>query len=697
MPETGASLEVVDLTVDLGNPANPKRVVDRVSFTLGVGETLGLVGESGSGKSMTAHTIMGLLRRLPVVAVSGSVRLDGKELIGLPRETLRHIRGNNISMIMQDPMSSLNPVFTIGDQIVQTIRAHQNLSKSAARSRAIELLQLAEIPAAVRRIDSYSHEFSGGMRQRAMLAVALANEPKVLIADEPTTALDVTVQAQILDLLSRLQKQLGMSMLFITHDLAVVAELCHRVAVMYAAQIVETALVQQLFARLMHPYTERLLQSSPEFLGPNATAQPPARQEVVTLASTSGTGCRFSPKCGYAQRGICDAEIPLLPAGPGSEHSVRCVRADVLELQSASALLANASTFATAAATAASAVEPLLDVAEVSVTYEARRRVNRRRLHVHAVSGVSLRIFPGETVALVGESGSGKSTLAKAICGLAPYQGKIRIAGHDLGDIGGRRAALLRQIIFQDPYSSLNPTMTVVDVIAEPLRLARGTPRGERRARATELLQSVQLPASFAGRLPSELSGGQRQRVAIARAVALEPSLVICDEALSSLDVTTQKEILENLQRLKDQLGMACLFISHDLAVVRRIADRVAVMYLGKVVEQGPAELVFKQPAHPYTQALLSAAPVPDPSLRHRRERLVLKGELPDPTSPPAGCPFHPRCPKAFDLCREVVPRVVSPSPGVTVACHLHEPELVATRAQAGAQGMGDAPFTKEG
>jgi len=472
------------------------------------------------------------------------------------------------------------------------------------------------------------------MRQRAMLAMALACEPRVLIADEPTTALDVTVQAQILDLLSRLQRQLGMSMLFITHDIAIVAELCHRVAVMYAAQIVETAPVAELFSKVMHPYSERLLQSSPEFLGPNVALPPASSREVIPVSTAAGSGCRFSPQCRYVQRGLCDAEIPLLPAGFNRTHFVRCARSDVLELESASVLLANARNFGTVIAEPPSAAEPLLEVADVSVTYEARRRVNRKRLQIHAVSGVSLRIYPGETVALVGESGSGKSTLAKAICGLAPYQGSIRIAGHDQRSAPGREAARLRQIIFQDPYSSLNPTMSVVDVIAEPLRVALRMPRAQRRGRAAELLQSVQLPASFAARLPSELSGGQRQRVAIARAVALEPSLVICDEALSSLDVTTQKDILENLQRLKDDLGIACLFISHDLAVVRRIADRVAVMYLGKVVEEGPAEVVFGRPAHPYTQSLLSSAPVPDPTGARAAGRLSLPSALPQSVRP---------------------------------------------------------------
>ena len=548
-------LAVDALSVSVNTEAGLRPLVTGLSFQLNRGETLAIAGESGSGKSITALAIMGLLPPPAVRVTAGRIRLGGTDLLTLPESGLRNIRGNRIAMIFQEPMSSLNPVLTIGRQLTEAIEAHVPLGRAEARARAIEALRAVRLSEPERRMAQYPHELSGGMRQRVMIAMAIALKPEVLIADEPTTALDVTVQREVLDLLRDLQASLGTAIILITHDMGVVAEMADRVIVMQHGRMVEQAPVRSLFEAPREPYTRALLAAVPRM----------------------GTGAA--------------APAPIAPD------------------------------------------PPVARVADLRVAFDLRRGFLGRVTHrIHAVEGVSFDIHPGETFALVGESGCGKSSVARAMAGLTPFTGSIEIAGRRLGAPGTDPRAARRdaQMIFQDPMASLDPRMRVGALVAEPLVIhGIGTP-AERRARVADLFERVGLSRDQLERYPHEFSGGQRQRICIARALALSPRLIIADESVSALDVSVQARVLDLLRGLKEETGVAFLFISHDMAVVENIADRIAVMYLGQIVETGTRAQVFGNPRHPYTRRLIDAVPVPDPAhVRPARPRP--SGEPPSP------------------------------------------------------------------
>ncbi len=655
-------LTVRDLAVDLHLAGRPLRVVSGVDLDIGRGETFALLGESGCGKSMTALALMRLLPDVGAIA-SGSVRLDGEDILARPESLMRELRGRRMAMIFQEPMLSLNPVMTIGAQIGEVLTGHLGLSAEAAAARTIELLQSVGIADPLRRINEYPFQLSGGMKQRVMIAMALAGEPELLIADEPTTALDVTIQAQVLDLLKRLQAERGMSLLLITHDLGVVANMAHHVAVMYAGQVVESGTCAQVLRQPRHPYTRLLLTALPEVTGPN--------QRLATIPGQVPpldggiAGCRFAPRCSWAQE-ACRSQAPGWSGV--TRDGVRCPWADTLA-PLPEALRASSHDDSPDAP----ALPPLLQLHDIRVHFPIRAGLLRRQVGaVKAVDGVSLSIPPGRTLALVGESGCGKTTVGKAIVRLNTLTGgEISFQGRDWSGLQGEALRSRRnqvQIVFQDPYASLDPRMRVADILMEGMAaLGVGSGAADRLKRVDRLLDQVGLPAAARWRFPHEFSGGQRQRIAIARALAVEPRLIVCDEPTSALDVSVQAQILNLLKDLQDELGVAYLLISHNLSVVEYLAHEVAVMYLGRIVEQGEAKLVLKRPQHPYTQALLSAIPRVD--TERQAQRIVLGGELPSPADPPAGCHFNPRCSYADRTCREVFPGAVI-ADGRAVSCH---------------------------
>ncbi|MFF3640213.1 dipeptide ABC transporter ATP-binding protein [Streptomyces sp. NPDC002564] len=677
-PDPGTVLRVRDLTVDFGgSPA-----VRGVGLDLRRGEVLGLVGESGSGKSATALALLGLLP--DHATVGGSVRLDGTELLGAPDRELSRVRGGRIGMVFQDPLSAFTPVHRIGDQIAEAVRAHQDVSKEAARERAVELLDLVGIPEPRARARSFPHEFSGGMRQRAMIAMAVANDPDVILADEPTTALDVTIQAQVLDVLRTARRETGAALLLVSHDLGVIAGTADRVAVMYAGRIVETAPVDELFRRPRMPYTLGLLGAVPRVDGAGPAVLVPVPGAPPAPAEHPG-GCAFAPRCPLAQDRCRDGGPPALAAA-AEDHEVACVRSAEIAARGLGPLdvfpVPEPPPTAREEPAADGDRAPVLRVRGLTKTFPVLKGAafKRRVGSVYAVDGVDLDIRRGETLALVGESGSGKSTTLFELLNLAaPQGGDIELFGRPVGELtkGERQAARGRvQIVFQDPLASLDPRMTVGDIVTEPLR-AQGASKRDAAARIPGLLAQVGLDPAHATRFPHEVSGGQRQRVGIARALSVEPDLLVLDEPVSALDVSVQAGVLNLLQRLKAELGLAFLFVSHDLSVVRHIADRVSVLYLGRTVETGAVADVFERPRHPYTQALLSAVPVPDPVRERDRTRILLAGDPPSPTRRHDGCRFLARCPvhaalgDAADRERCARHEPVAPQDaGHTAACH---------------------------
>ncbi|WP_203645821.1 dipeptide ABC transporter ATP-binding protein [Streptomyces sp. SID14478] len=633
-------LEVTDLHVEFdGKPA-----VRGVDLSLRRGEVLGLVGESGSGKSATALALPGLL---PANAtVRGSVRLDGQELVGAGDRELSRVRGARIGMVFQDPLSAFTPVYRIGDQIAEAVRAHRDVSREAARERAVTLLDLVGIPRARERADAYPHEFSGGMRQRAMIAMAMANDPDVLVADEPTTALDVTIQAQILDVLRTAQQETGAAMVLVSHDLGVVAGAADRVAVMYAGRVVESGPVDEVFRAPGMPYTLGLLGAVPR-IDEAAQVLVPV-PGVAPGAGESVQGCAFAPRCPLVEE-RCRKGVPRTEA-VGPAHTAACLRSGELAGRTPRDVFPVPAIPDRACQPAGGT--PVLTARGLTKTFPVYKgsAVRRRIGSVYAADGVDLDIARGETLALVGESGSGKSTTLFELLELKrPEAGDIELFGQPVAalDRAQRRAVRRRvQIVFQDPMASLDPRMSVGDIVTEPLR-AQGVGRRGAARRGPGLLELVGLDPAHAERYPHEFSGGQRQRIGIARALSVEPELLVLDEPVSALDVSVQAGVLNLLSRLKAELGLAYLLVSHDLSVVRHIADRVSVMYLGRTVESGPVEDVFARPLHPYTQALLSAVPVPDPPRERvrRQERILLAGDPPSPTVRHAGCRFRGRCP----------------------------------------------------
>ncbi|MFB8036971.1 dipeptide ABC transporter ATP-binding protein [Streptomyces sp. NPDC056004] len=673
-------LSVRDLRITFPSEAGPVEAVRGVGFDLLPGRTLGIVGESGSGKSATAMAVMGLLP--PSAELRGQVLLGGRDLIGLGDKEISAVRGNSIGMVFQDPLSALTPIFSVGRLLSDALRVHQDLTKRAAWEQAVELLDLVGIPDPRGRAKSFPHEFSGGMRQRVVIAMAIANKPSVLVADEPTTALDVTVQAQILDVLRLAQKETGAGLVLITHDLGVVAGHADDIAVMYAGRFVERAGVDELFRRPTMPYTARLLAAVPTVDSGVHRPLVPVGGEPPALVDLTG-GCPFASRCAVAQD-ACRADEPELREITGHGH-VACLRADEMAdgtLDPAGDTAADdlpGGSGPTATGEVVLRVEDLVKTFPVTKGALLKRRVGT----LHAVNRVSFELRAGETLGLVGESGSGKTTTLLEVLRLKqPEGGRIEIAGTDVGTVDSTaRVRELRrdvQIVMQDPLGALNPRLPVFQLLAEPLQ-AIGRDRESIRSRIHELLTLVGLDASVSGRFPAALSGGQRQRVGIARALATEPKLLALDEPLSALDVSVQAGVINLLARLKRELGLAYLVVAHDLAVVRYVSDRIAVMYLGHIVETGDTETIFSDPKHPYTRALLSAIPVPDPQRERARERVVLQGEQPSATRPPAGCVFVDRCP-LYRLADEDVrrrcrterpePTAVAGRPGHQYACH---------------------------
>ena len=618
-----ALLEVDDLRTHFFTREGVVRAVDGVSFAVEKGKTLGIVGESGCGKSVTALSIMGLIPKPPAQIVSGSVLYDGRDLTKLSERKLEDVRGREIAMIFQDPMTSLNPTLTIGTQITETIRRHYDVPQKQADKKAVELLEKVRIPRAAERLKDYPHRFSGGMRQRVMIAIALSCDPKLLIADEPTTALDVTVQASVLDLLDDLRHEYDMSMIIITHDMGVVAEAADDIIVMYAGQVVEHASTLDLFDNPEHPYTEALLGALPQLEGANLregrlTAIPGRPPDLLDPPKA----CRFAPRCRYAGNDDCTEHEPELreirpahwvrSAHPASE------RAKTLAPQTGGLV--------------STPQQPLLQVTDLHKHFPIKEGllIERKVGEVRAVDGVSFEVQPGETLSLVGESGSGKSTTGYCVLQLMkPTSGSIKFEGTELTELGRedmRRMRREMQIVFQDPYSSLDPRMTVGDIVGEPLIVHGIGTRRDRSARIRDLLDVVGFDPGYTNRYPHEFSGGQRQRIGIARALALSPKLIVCDEPVSALDVSIQAQILNLLKDLQRDFGLTYLFIAHDLAVVRGMSDRIAVMNRGQIVELGPAEEVYTNPQDDYTKALLSAVPVPDP--RAMKERKAARRQL---------------------------------------------------------------------
>ncbi len=654
-------LSVENLVASLRNGAN---IVDDISFEIAEGETFALLGESGCGKSMTALSMM---RLLPdgVVHAGGEVRMGGTQLFDLPEREMRDMRGGKMAMIFQEPGLSLNPVMTVGGQIAEALALHQGLRGAAARKRCVTLLEQVGIPDALRRVDEYPFQLSGGLKQRVMIAMALAGNPKLIIADEPTTALDVTIQAQVLQLLRDTQSQTGMGILLITHDLGVVAENAHRVGVMYAGQIVEQAPRDQLFSQPLHPYTRKLFAALPsaERTGQLLSAIP---GNVPPLGSIR-QGCRFTARCDKAWA-LCHEQVPewtVVAEGQG-------VRCHLYQDTGYRIRDTDASISRPLAEEGNISLNPLLQVENLQVHFPIRKGLLQREVgQVKAVDGVSLDIPQGHTLALVGESGCGKTTLGKALLGLIkPNAGSVCLNGMEVTD---KRSRILRghsmQMVFQDPYASLNPKMRVAEILEEGMTaLNIGGDSASRQAHIDELLDKVGLARDSKWRYPHEFSGGQRQRIAIARALAVSPKLLICDEPTSALDVSVQAQILNLLKTLQQEMGLSYLFITHNLAVVEYLAHEVCVMYLGRIVERGTTEEVIRSPKHPYSKALLSAIPRIDGK---GRAYIKLEGDLPSPANPPQGCHFAPRCSHAMSAC-ETYPEARRYSQTHTVNCHLY-------------------------
>lgn len=659
-PKGDPIMQVRDLHVSFATEAGVCRAVRGVNFDLWRGRTLGIVGESGSGKSVTALSLIGLLD--DNAKVTGSIIMNGEELIGKTDEEMSEIRGERIAMVFQDPLSALTPMFTIGDQIAEgLITHHPDMSKQQIHDRCVELLDLVGIPQPEERLSSFPHQFSGGMRQRVMIAIAIANNPDVIIADEPTTALDVTIQAQILDVLAKAQKETGAAVVLITHDLGVVAGAADDILVMYAGRPVERTSIDDVFQHPSMPYTMGLLGAVPK---PHIAAS----QRLVPIQGNPPSlvdipkGCPFSPRCPLATPECSLSEPNLEVVDANSGHLASCRRLQEIIDKNMKY-------------TDVFPVPDLLpaDWADVPrdqrpVTLEVDHLVKhfpltgggmfRRTIgQVAAVDDVTFKIRQGETLALVGESGSGKSTTLMEIMNLMkPEDGRIVVLGHDLAELKKKaeRKALRKdlQIIFQDPMSSLDPRMPIYDVLAEPLKVHKWSKEKINR-RIGELMELVGLNPDYVDRFPAQFSGGQRQRISIARALATDPKVLLLDEPIASLDVSIQAGIINLLEDLQAKLKISYLFVAHDLAVIRHISDRVAVMYLGQVVELGETEDVFTHPRHPYTQALLSAIPVPDPVVERTRQRIILKGDLPSPSEKHPGCRFASRCPVKLRLTPE--------------------------------------------
>jgi oligopeptide/dipeptide ABC transporter ATP-binding protein len=680
-----AVLEVKNLSTHINLSRSVVEAVGNVDFQIATGETLGLVGESGSGKSMTGLSLLGLLPNGGHI-IEGSIKLSGLELVGLRESDLRAVRGNDVAMIFQDSQSSLNPTMTLGEQVAEPVRIHRQASKKEALERALEVLELVGLPRPRERLKDYPHQLSGGLRQRVMIAIALACEPKVLIADEPTTALDVTIQAQILALLDDLEDRLGMATLLITHDMGVVAGRTDRINVMYAGRIVESAPTDRLFTSMRHPYTQALLGSIPSLEQDRSKALYTIPGLPPELAPPPG-GCRFAARCAHATDQCREHEPPLTGEDPA--HLFSCwhpVDGPIKRLPTLGP--PQEAKRAVAAETNGGHLLELKNVVrEFPVT--AGLILQRKVDSIKAVSDVSLHVDAGETLGLVGESGCGKTTLGMLIVGgERPDAGTVELAGKRIFALRGRALRRGRrdlQMMFQDPYASLDPRMRVHAILREPLEIQKVGTRKEQDERITTVLREVGLPQTALERYPHEFSGGQRQRIGLARTLMLEPKVIVSDEPVSALDVSIRSQILNLMRRLQLERGTASVVISHDLAVVKYLSDRIGVMYLGKLVELGTGDDIYKRAAHPYTDALIKTIPVPDPAVK--RADIAISGELPSPRNPPSGCRFRTRCPRAQDLCAEEEPLLRSFGSGHVAACHFPLQATAEPAAEAVADG----------
>ncbi len=664
-------LQIKDLHTDIEIRSGVVRALSGVDLHVNPGETLGIVGESGSGKTMTALSLMGLLPQGGKVS-SGSIILDGQDLTQLPLKEKRKLRGTKVGMIFQDPLTSLNPTMKIGLQVCEPLRVHEGLSKREALERAVEILKRVGMPRPEVVINNYPHQLSGGMRQRVMIAMALVCKPRILIADEPTTALDVTTQMQILDLIDELRDEYKMGVILITHDLGVVAGHTDRVAVMYAGRIVETAPTKTLFTEPKHRYTSSLMAALPEralAAGTKLFSIPGAPPSLTNLP----VGCRFAARCLWATD-ECRAAYPELS---GDEtHTFSCYH-PVQEGDESPAVLQGKLSTDKAEGSAKDAPqishEVLLDVKEASREYESAGSgfFKRGKGVVSAVDRVSITVKKGETYGLVGESGCGKSTVGRLIAGLEPPSGgAIELDGRDLATLKGRDAVRIHrdvQMMFQDSYAAMDPRMRIDQILAEPMSIQKTGNARQIAERIMEILEQVGLTEEILDRYPHEFSGGQLQRIGFARSLTLAPDLIVADEPVSALDVSVQAQVLNLMKDLQQELGLSYLFISHDLAVVQYMADRIGVMYLGRIVEEGPAHEVVKNPKHPYTKALIDSIPVPDPEFKHDENAIKLTGEPPSAVNPPEGCRFRPRCPFAGEECK-VQPMLTDETH--RVACH---------------------------
>ncbi|WP_341833434.1 dipeptide ABC transporter ATP-binding protein [Paenibacillus pectinilyticus] len=674
-------LEIDKLSVAFKTNKGSFTAIQDISLKIGVGETICLVGESGSGKSVTSKSVMRLIDYENGRISGGRIVLDGEDLTLLSQKELRALRGKKMAMVFQEPMAAFDPVFTIGSQIIEVIIQHNQGNREQAWERAVYLLKRVGIPEPEIRMNQYPGELSGGMLQRAMIAMALSCSPQLLIADEPTTALDVTIQAQILHLLQELKEEFNMSIVLITHDLGIAAEMADTIIVMYAGQIVEQASAQQLFDKPHHPYTRGLLRSITT-MDSNRTARLFSIEGTIPHLSDMPSGCRFHPRCPFATERCAKDSPPLRLV---NERLTACWYAEELVgledwVQDAAVVdtTANTNTYTDQGSSdeignQVSPGETLFEIKGLSKFYPiGKGTFSRSKSNIRAVDDVSFSIKKGETFGLVGESGSGKSTLGRVLLQLErATEGKVLFEGKELAKLSTKELQGARrdmQIIFQDPYGSVNPRWKVGDIIGEPYDIHDSFSKTEKRAKVEELLELVGLNRTMYDRFPHEFSGGQRQRIGIARAIALNPKFILADEAVSALDVSVQAQIVNLMQDLQKKLGLTYLFIAHGLNIVRHLSDRIGVMYLGKLVEIAPTDQLFQHPSHPYTKGLLSSIPSTDPT--QKRAWIEIQGEIPSPANPPSGCRFHTRCPAATARCKEEQPELLQIREGHWAACH---------------------------
>ena len=672
-------LEVKDLEVTYSTRGGAVRAVRGGSFEIWPGDALGLVGESGCGKSTLAFAIMNYMAANGKVT-GGRILFCGEDVVQMSGRELNHIRGNKIAMVYQDPIAALNPCLRIGDQLTEVLTEHKGLKGNLARDECLRMLERVRMPDPPAMMQRYPHQLSGGQQQRVLIAMALLTNPALLIMDEPTTGLDVTIEATILDLISELKREFDSTILYISHNLGVISRVADRVAIMYAGELVELGSVRDIFLYPLHPYTEALLRCIPKIsAGRQSGTLQPIRGRVPSLREIP-SGCVFEPRCDRADQ-RCRSNRPEL-ARATDDHFVRCFHADKLGVP----LLSIPQVTRTTVEQSESRADLVLRLEGLKTYYTARGQGlaglagKRGRGYVKAVDGVSLDTWRGSTVGIVGESGCGKTTLAKCVAGLVlPNDGGMNFLGVDISEIVEKRPReLLKelQMIFQNPDSTLNPSCSVGDIIGRPLRLFGTVPPSEVKNEVVRLLEAVRLGEEYYGRLPRQLSGGERQRVAIARAFAGRPTLVLCDEPLSSLDVSVQAAVLNLLLEFQQRYGSTMMFISHDLSVVHQLCDHVAVMYLGQFCEVGPTDALFAPPYHPYTEALLSAIPIPDPTVERTMVRLV--GPVPSALDPPSGCRFHTRCPRKIGaICESESPPWRRITDKHSITCHMSMEDLL--------------------